>query len=50
MLIGILYCNEDPLKRVEKLYELLQVNLDDFVCHNDKDIEDYLPKMAKISY
>ena len=50
MLLGILYCQEKPLKRVEKFYDLLQVNLDDFICHNDSDFETYFPLMAKISY
>jgi len=50
MCLGILYCHsKDPIERVIKFYELLQVNLEDFVCVDDDEIDKYVQFMAKLS-
>jgi hypothetical protein len=50
MLLGILYCHCKPAVRVQKFYELVQVNLEGFLSPEDNEIAEFMPIMAKISY
>ena len=46
MLFGILYCQADPLNRIQKFYELSQHGLDDHIGSTDRELKVFFPKMA----
>lgn len=50
VLFGILYCSSNKELKVNKFYELCQINLDPYIASSDKELVELIPKLLEISY